>query len=156
MGAWLSKVKLNLGPNPTPCAFGKHTHAHTYYSTRPGGQDSVVRLLLGVEVLQPKLVDCLLEKVVSFLNDDDELALLLVSQLKWLDRVVEGEVSCAPFSHYVTHIWKCRPDPFSAHHVGAVQEAHRGAQCGFGRCKEGHDHHAARDTGGCTTPRGCH
>ena len=73
---------------------------HTHCSTRPGGQDSVARLLLGVEALQPKLVDCLLEQVVSLLNDDDELALLLVSQLKWLDKIVEGEVSlrCVRFS----------------------------------------------------------
>ena len=61
-------------------------------STRPGGQDSVLRLLLGIDAIQMNVVDCMLERVASLMDEEVELVLFVIEQLKWLDTLVNGEV----------------------------------------------------------------
>lgn len=69
-------------------------------SARSGGQDCVVRLLLGIDILQAKLMNMLLEKLAEFMEDEDSifdhgekvnLPHLLMSQFRWLDRIVSGQ-----------------------------------------------------------------
>ena len=45
-----------------------------------------------MEPIQLAVVDCLLERVASLMEDDEELVLFALEQLKWLDRLVNGEV----------------------------------------------------------------
>ncbi|XP_076469253.1 Fanconi anemia group D2 protein-like isoform X2 [Babylonia areolata] len=65
-------------------------------SARSKVQDSVVRILLGVECLQPPLVKSLLEKLPEFSQDDEDgeganLPRLLLAQFRWLDFVVDSK-----------------------------------------------------------------
>ena len=45
-----------------------HTHR-----ARLGGLDSVMRLLLGIEALQPSVVDVLLEKLPEYMDNEGEM-----------------------------------------------------------------------------------
>ncbi|KAL8611266.1 hypothetical protein ACOMHN_013697 [Nucella lapillus] len=65
-------------------------------SARSKVQDSVVRILLGVECLQPALVKSLLEKLPEFSQDDEDgesanLPRLLLAQFRWLDFIVDNK-----------------------------------------------------------------
>ncbi|XP_069142684.1 Fanconi anemia group D2 protein-like [Argopecten irradians] len=69
-------------------------------SARSGSQDCVIRLVLGVDTLQSKLMNTLLEKLAEFMEDEDSifehgekvnLPRLLMSQFRWLDSIVNGK-----------------------------------------------------------------
>ena len=70
-------------------------------STRPGGQDSLVHLLLQVESLQPHVMELLFDQMDAIMDEDDEHYLLLLAQMKGLDALVDGEVSCTLCLAYV-------------------------------------------------------
>nr|XP_012327323.1 Fanconi anemia group D2 protein isoform X3 [Aotus nancymaae] len=57
---------------------------------------SLIKLLLGIDILQPAIIKTLFEKLPEYFFDNknsDEINIprLIVSQLKWLDRVVDGK-----------------------------------------------------------------
>ncbi|XP_078207752.1 Fanconi anemia group D2 protein isoform X5 [Callithrix jacchus] len=57
---------------------------------------SLIKLLLGIDILQPAIIKTLFEKLPEYFFDSknsDEINIprLIVSQLKWLDRVVDGK-----------------------------------------------------------------
>ncbi|XP_073087120.1 Fanconi anemia group D2 protein isoform X3 [Manis javanica] len=57
---------------------------------------SLIKLLLGIDILQPAIIKTLFEKLPEFLfekvnTDGTSMPRLIVSQLKWLDRVVDGK-----------------------------------------------------------------
>ncbi|XP_077458420.1 Fanconi anemia group D2 protein isoform X3 [Stigmatopora argus] len=59
-------------------------------------QESLVRMLLGIEMLQTSIINTLLEKLPEhMLNSVDDAGLsiprIIINQLKWLDRVVESK-----------------------------------------------------------------
>ncbi|XP_019736648.1 Fanconi anemia group D2 protein isoform X3 [Hippocampus comes] len=59
-------------------------------------QESLLRMLLGIEMLQTLIVNTLLEKLPEYmLNSADDAGLsiprIIINQLKWLDRVVESK-----------------------------------------------------------------
>ncbi|XP_061195193.1 Fanconi anemia group D2 protein-like [Saccostrea echinata] len=67
-------------------------------SARCSSQDSLVRLLIGVDILQSKMMMCLLEKLAEFMENEDcivehgekvNLPRLLMSQFRWLDRILD-------------------------------------------------------------------
>ncbi|XP_062522638.1 Fanconi anemia group D2 protein-like isoform X2 [Corticium candelabrum] len=65
-------------------------------SARVGHQDSLAQLLLGVDLLQPKVITVLLEKLPEFSDDDKgpggvNMANLIMAQLKWLDHIVKSK-----------------------------------------------------------------
>ncbi|KAG0270710.1 Fanconi anemia group D2 protein [Actinomortierella ambigua] len=53
--------------------------------------ESLVRVLLGIDCVQPGLLTILLDKIMGYLEDDEDLPTpkLILNQLKWLDNVVE-------------------------------------------------------------------
>ena len=76
-------------------------------------QESVVRLLLSVEKLQPRIITILLEKMPEFMEDslrDNNLTKeefqqvpgLILNQLKWLDCVVDGKELCSKLLEILT------------------------------------------------------
>ena len=76
-------------------------------------QESVVRLLLGVEELQPRIITILLEKMPEFMEDalrDNTLTKeefqqvpgLILNQLKWLDCIVDGKELCSKLLEILT------------------------------------------------------
>ncbi|KAM7063670.1 Fanconi anemia group D2 protein [Molossus nigricans] len=57
---------------------------------------SLIKLLLGIDILQPAIIKTLFEKLPEFLfesvnSDGINMPQLIISQLKWLDRVVDGK-----------------------------------------------------------------
>uniref|UniRef100_A0A8C8ZFJ8 FA complementation group D2 n=1 Tax=Prolemur simus TaxID=1328070 RepID=A0A8C8ZFJ8_PROSS len=57
---------------------------------------SLIKLLLGIDILQPAIIKTLFEKLPEFLfekmtSDGINMPRLIISQLKWLDRVVDGK-----------------------------------------------------------------
>ncbi|XP_055999179.1 Fanconi anemia group D2 protein-like isoform X3 [Ostrea edulis] len=69
-------------------------------SARCSSQDSVVRLLIGIDILQSKMMMCLLEKLAEFMENEDcivehgekvNLPKLLMSQFRWLDRILDSK-----------------------------------------------------------------
>lgn len=59
-------------------------------------QESLLRMLMGVEILQTLIINTLLEKVPEFMLDgtnDGGLSIprMIINQLKWLDRVVDSK-----------------------------------------------------------------
>ena len=75
-------------------------------SSVPIVQESVVRLLLGVEKLQPRIITILLEKMPEFMEDSlrdntltkeefQQVPGLILNQLKWLDCIVDGKELCS-------------------------------------------------------------
>ncbi|XP_071810263.1 Fanconi anemia group D2 protein-like [Asterias amurensis] len=69
-------------------------------SARSGSQDSLMRLLLGIDEFQPSLVNVLLEKLPEFMEDQDSmfdyteasnLPRLILNQFRWLDRVLNSQ-----------------------------------------------------------------
>ena len=67
-------------------------------TARSSKQDSLIRLLLNVEDLQPKLLTLLLEKLAetSIVQEGQEetqaenIPRLLLASMRWLDRIVDG------------------------------------------------------------------
>ncbi|MEJ1279793.1 Fanconi anemia complementation group D2 [Cricetulus griseus] len=62
----------------------------TFYSK------SLIKLLLGIDILQPAIIKMLFEKVPQFLfenesNDGINMSRLIINQLKWLDRIVDSK-----------------------------------------------------------------
>lgn len=63
-----------------------------------GGQESLIRMLLGIDVLQPKIASMLLEKLPEFTEDDckngtDDFNIprLVLNQFRWLDCVIQSK-----------------------------------------------------------------
>ncbi|XP_062970620.1 Fanconi anemia group D2 protein isoform X2 [Cynocephalus volans] len=57
---------------------------------------SLIKLLLGIDILQPAIIKTLFEKLPEFLfentnSDGINMPRLIISQLKWLERVVDGK-----------------------------------------------------------------
>ncbi|KAM4821108.1 Fanconi anemia group D2 protein [Thomomys bottae] len=57
---------------------------------------SLIKLLLGIDILQPAVIKTLFEKLPEFLfekpnSDGISMPRLIISQLKWLDRIVDGQ-----------------------------------------------------------------
>ncbi|XP_058420723.1 Fanconi anemia group D2 protein isoform X5 [Diceros bicornis minor] len=57
---------------------------------------SLIKLLLGIDILQPAIIKTLFEKLPEFLfekvnSDGISMPRLIINQLKWLDRVVDGK-----------------------------------------------------------------
>ncbi|NXA56691.1 FACD2 protein, partial [Nothocercus julius] len=76
-----------------PCAptrnEGSRTLVHSYC-------ESLIKLLLGIEILQPAVITLLLEKIPEFFFDivgtfGTNYPRLIVNQFKWLDRLVDGQ-----------------------------------------------------------------
>ncbi|XP_052030517.1 Fanconi anemia group D2 protein isoform X2 [Apodemus sylvaticus] len=62
----------------------------TFYSK------SLIKLLLGIDILQPAIIKMLFEKVPQFLfeserRDGISMPRLIINQLKWLDRIVDSK-----------------------------------------------------------------
>ncbi|XP_042305888.1 Fanconi anemia group D2 protein isoform X2 [Sceloporus undulatus] len=58
--------------------------------------ESLIKLLLGIEILQPAIIKLLFEKIPEFFDesvgsDGLNLPRLIVNQLKWLDRIVDSK-----------------------------------------------------------------
>ncbi|XP_078597368.1 Fanconi anemia group D2 protein-like isoform X1 [Branchiostoma floridae x Branchiostoma japonicum] len=79
------------------------TAAECEDSCRGGKQDCMMRLLLGVEIIQPKVMIVLLEKLPEFMGDDDQvfdseataqIPRLILNQFRWLDRIVDSKLLC--------------------------------------------------------------
>lgn len=71
-------------------------------SSMPIAQESVVRLLLSIESLQPRIITILLEKMPEFMEESlqdstltkeafQKIPRLILNQLKWLDCIVNGK-----------------------------------------------------------------
>ncbi|CAB4035769.1 Fanconi anemia group D2, partial [Paramuricea clavata] len=61
-------------------------------STRGPTQDSLMRILLGIDSLQPLIANALLEKIPEFSDDNNRVSehdvpRLVINQFKWLDRI---------------------------------------------------------------------
>ncbi|XP_026303414.1 Fanconi anemia group D2 protein [Piliocolobus tephrosceles] len=57
---------------------------------------SLIKLLLGIDILQPAIIKTLFEKLPEYFfenktSDEINIPRLIVSQLKWLDRIVDGK-----------------------------------------------------------------
>ncbi|XP_025777006.1 Fanconi anemia group D2 protein [Puma concolor] len=57
---------------------------------------SLIKLLLGIDILQPAIIKTLFEKLPEFLfenvnSDGLNMPRLIISQLKWLDKIVDGK-----------------------------------------------------------------
>jgi len=79
----------------------------------PISQESVVRLLLSVESLQPRITTILLEKMPEFIEDSlrdntltkeefQQIPGLILNQLKWLDCIVDGKELCSKLMEILT------------------------------------------------------
>ncbi|KAF7659435.1 hypothetical protein LDENG_00298030 [Lucifuga dentata] len=59
-------------------------------------QETLLRMLLGIEMLQTLIINTLLEKVPEFMFDSTgdgglNIPLVIINQLKWLDRIVDSK-----------------------------------------------------------------
>ncbi|XP_007888485.1 Fanconi anemia group D2 protein isoform X2 [Callorhinchus milii] len=69
---------------------GESSNAGTSY------QESLIKLLLGIEVLQPPVMNTLFEKIPEFIYDNApedgiNMPRLIINQFKWLDRIVDSK-----------------------------------------------------------------
>ncbi|MPD05634.1 Fanconi anemia group D2 protein [Portunus trituberculatus] len=65
-------------------------------TARGGQQDSLVRLCLNIDELQPPLIQLLTEKLLEAANDDEassdaNIPSLILANLKWLDCIVDSD-----------------------------------------------------------------
>nr|XP_054752443.1 Fanconi anemia group D2 protein-like [Lytechinus pictus] len=69
-------------------------------SARGGNQDSLMRLILAIDELQPALVNMLLEKLPEFMGEEDsmfdyseavDLPKLILNQFHWMDNVINSK-----------------------------------------------------------------
>ncbi|KAM9408699.1 Fanconi anemia group D2 protein isoform 2-T2 [Pholidichthys leucotaenia] len=67
-------------------------------------QESLLRMLLGVEMLQTLIIKTLLEKLPEYLFDggNDDIPRMIIKQLKWLDRVVDPKELAAKLMELVS------------------------------------------------------
>ncbi|XP_039972214.1 Fanconi anemia group D2 protein [Xiphias gladius] len=70
-------------------------------------QESLLRMLLGIEMLQTSIINTLLEKLPEFMLDgagDGGLSIprIIINQLKWLDRVVDSKELAAKLMELVS------------------------------------------------------
>ncbi|XP_068172389.1 Fanconi anemia group D2 protein isoform X2 [Antennarius striatus] len=69
-------------------------------------QESLLRMLLGIEMLQTFIINTLLEKLPEFMLDggDNGLSIphVIINQLKWLDRVVDSKELAAKLMELVS------------------------------------------------------
>ncbi|XP_065829694.1 Fanconi anemia group D2 protein-like isoform X2 [Oscarella lobularis] len=73
-----------------PTAVPQENNVHA----RIGTQDSLVRILLGVDELQPSMLKILLEKLLEYSDADPgglDVPKLVISQMQWLDTVVQSK-----------------------------------------------------------------
>ncbi|XP_062923633.1 Fanconi anemia group D2 protein isoform X1 [Mobula hypostoma] len=59
-------------------------------------QESLIKLLLGIEILQPPIMNMLFEKIPEFMYDgvpEDGINMprLIINQFKWLDRIIDSK-----------------------------------------------------------------
>ncbi|XP_069792709.1 Fanconi anemia group D2 protein isoform X2 [Narcine bancroftii] len=59
-------------------------------------QESLIKLLLGIEILQPPVMNMLFEKIPEFMyegvpEDGINIPRLIINQFKWLDRIVDSK-----------------------------------------------------------------
>ncbi|XP_013394620.1 Fanconi anemia group D2 protein [Lingula anatina] len=68
--------------------------------SRAGAQDSLLRLLLGIDLIQPAVMKMLLEKLPEFTEDQEsifeqgekvDMPKLIMNQFRWLDRIVNSK-----------------------------------------------------------------
>nr|XP_053651378.1 Fanconi anemia group D2 protein homolog [Cherax quadricarinatus] len=69
-------------------------------TARGGQQDSLIRLCLNIEELQPCLITLLTEKLLEVANDDESssqanIPNLVLANLKWLDCIVDSDILTA-------------------------------------------------------------
>ncbi|KAG0019633.1 Fanconi anemia group D2 protein [Entomortierella chlamydospora] len=59
----------------------------------PGAKgESLIRILLGIDILQPGLMDRLLDRIFDYLNEDakeSSIPKLILQQMKWLNNIIE-------------------------------------------------------------------
>ncbi|KAG7161843.1 Fanconi anemia group D2 protein-like 1, partial [Homarus americanus] len=65
-------------------------------TARGGQQDSLIRMCLNIEELQPSLIKLLTEKLLEIANDDESssqanLPNLVLANLKWLDHIIDSD-----------------------------------------------------------------
>ncbi|XP_019942151.2 Fanconi anemia group D2 protein [Paralichthys olivaceus] len=70
-------------------------------------QESLLRMLLGIEILQTSIINTLLEKLPEFMLDgtgDGGISVprIIINQLKWLDRVVDSKELAAKLMELVS------------------------------------------------------
>uniref|UniRef100_A0A3Q3K5H2 FA complementation group D2 n=1 Tax=Monopterus albus TaxID=43700 RepID=A0A3Q3K5H2_MONAL len=69
-------------------------------------QESLLRMLLGIEMLQTCIINTLLEKLPEFMLDTGEGGLsiprIIINQLKWLDRIVDSKELAAKLMELVS------------------------------------------------------
>ncbi|KAI8351968.1 Fanconi anaemia protein FANCD2 [Mortierella sp. GBAus27b] len=56
--------------------------------------ESLIRMLLNIDILQPRLVDGLLDRIFNFIHEDDKdspIPKLILQQLKWLNNIIAPE-----------------------------------------------------------------
>jgi len=63
-----------------------------------GSQESLIRMLLGVDILQPKIANMLMEKLPEFMGDEESngtddfnVPRLVLNQFRWLDCIVQSK-----------------------------------------------------------------
>nr|XP_015202792.1 PREDICTED: Fanconi anemia group D2 protein [Lepisosteus oculatus] len=84
------KFKNCLLPCVPRSSDGESSTAVTSY------QESLIKMLLGIEMLQPSVINTLFEKLPEFMYDgvgDDGLNIprIIINQFKWLDRVMDSK-----------------------------------------------------------------
>ncbi|XP_077977229.1 Fanconi anemia group D2 protein-like [Glandiceps talaboti] len=68
-------------------------------SSRGSNQDSMLKILLGIDLLQPRLANLLLERLPEFTEEDQvfdhshgiNIPHLIMNQFRWLDRIVKSK-----------------------------------------------------------------
>eukprot|EP01126_Amoeba_proteus_P065363 TRINITY_DN9281_c0_g1_i1.p1 TRINITY_DN9281_c0_g1~~TRINITY_DN9281_c0_g1_i1.p1 ORF type:complete len:740 (-),score=135.10 TRINITY_DN9281_c0_g1_i1:8-2227(-) len=67
-------------------------------STRFSSQETLIKILLGVDVLQTTLSTSLIERIPDFLSDGEkqktDIPKLILQQFRWLDKVVDSKHLC--------------------------------------------------------------
>ncbi|XP_043933530.1 Fanconi anemia group D2 protein isoform X2 [Protopterus annectens] len=76
-----------------PCGHGHDADAGNHLNSY---RESLFKLLLGIDTLQPAVLNTLFEKLPEFMyesvNEDGiNMPRLIISQFKWLDRIVDGK-----------------------------------------------------------------
>ncbi|KAM4022289.1 Fanconi anemia group D2 protein isoform 2-T3 [Anomaloglossus baeobatrachus] len=105
-----------------PC--GRHTEDEEESSPLIGSYlDSVIKILLGIDLLQEPLINLLFEKLPEFLYDSfgsDGISIprLIINQLKWLDLVVSGKELTSKIMQLVT----VAPADIQQHVISALPE----------------------------------
>ncbi|XP_037657572.1 Fanconi anemia group D2 protein isoform X2 [Choloepus didactylus] len=94
----LQDEEARCGEEPQSCA---DIHMGTPYSK------SLIKLLLGIDLLQPAVIKILFEKLPEFLFENENsdglnMPRLIISQLKWLDKIVDGKDLTSKFMQLIS------------------------------------------------------